>query len=212
MADGHRCIGRRCCSIQSYEVKHEAGQTIIVSERASGRRNHHRIPSSGRHPYTKHTSLNEPFTVSFLQAHTVTLERDNVASETETGDPSYVFENREDCFDFQTAVRGKRLVQQWETDRIESRASEPHETFREHVKIWQDFISKQHSLSFYANNSSRASGSSQLEFPLVWFQPEVVNRGNSGLRLKFKVPEKKWRFSRRSSSSSSSPRLQSGRE
>ena len=134
--------------------------------------------------------------------HTITKEEEFGDPRTETGDPHYTFQPYQECKDFQSAVRGQHLVGQWDVDTVQSGAGGPKEAFRQHLKLWQDYLTQQHTLSFFANNSRRTMGPGHLEFPLVWFQPEVKEKGPSGFRLDFIPLGKRPRWWRRPSSSS----------
>ena len=204
--DSCRRLGLKVYEIRRYEVKrydtgNERDRMTISSERDSGRQNHHAVPRVEHHPYTKHVTLSCPYEVSFLELHSVTLERVTQDRMTVTADPHYTFRSLGDCFAFQSAIRRKTLVEQWEVEWVKTAAAGNAEAFREHVKVWED-VAAQHSLSFFRSNSARSRRPEHLEYPLSWFEADIAERRPGGLRLKFKVADKKSRFARRTSSNS----------
>lgn len=99
--------------------------------------------------------------------------------------PKYYFTRRKDFEDFQSELRGKRLVGTFEVRKIDSAVSAKYgEATDQHLKIWKDYATKECSISFYASAISKPR---DREFPLAMLEQEVgLNKKvKEELRLNF---------------------------
>jgi hypothetical protein len=99
--------------------------------------------------------------------------------------PKYIFTKRKDFEDFQSELRGKRLVGTFEVRKIESAVSTKFgEATDQHLKIWKDYATKECSISFYASAISKPR---HREFPLAMLEQELGfnKKVKEELRLNF---------------------------
>lgn len=124
-------------------------------------------------PYTWHRKWQKKgFVIDFLDAppgaHSISFKGETAISAV----PKYVFTQQKDSEDFQSELRGKRLEGTFEIRKISSAAVSNRygEATDQHLKIWQDYSSKECTVSFYA---SAVSEPGHKEFPLVVFDQEL---------------------------------------
>jgi hypothetical protein len=114
------------------------------------------------------------------------------------GIPSYVFTKPEDYVEFQSQVRGKELIDYYDFREIVT--SSQKEATDQHLKIWKNRITQDHSISFYA--SATVKNPIDLEFPIFMFKEDMKSKDDVTVRLSFLlVEETKGRASKKSRSS-----------
>jgi hypothetical protein len=101
------------------------------------------------------------------------------------GIPSYVFTKHEDYMEFQSQVRGEELIDYFDFTQIGT-ASSKREATDQHLKIWKNRITQDHSISFYA---SAAEKPSDLEFPISMFKQDVKSKDGILVDLNFLIVE-----------------------
>lgn len=101
------------------------------------------------------------------------------------GVPSYVFTKHEDYMEFQSQVRGEELIDYFDFNRIGT-ASSKKEATDQHLKIWKNPITQDHSISFYASVAEKPS---DLEFPISMFKQDIKSKDGILLNLDFLITE-----------------------
>jgi hypothetical protein len=120
-------------------------------------------------PYTWHRKFKkEGYVIDFKdtppEAHSISFKGAAPISAV----PKYIFTKQKDYEDFQSELRGKKLEVTFEVRKISSAASSKlGEATDQHLKIWQDFITRECSISFYASAISKPR---HKEFPLSMFE------------------------------------------
>jgi hypothetical protein len=100
--------------------------------------------------------------------------------------------------EFQSQVRGKELIDYYDFNKIGT--SSQTEATDQHLKIWKNRITQDHSISFYA---SAAKSAIDLEFPISMVKHDVKSKDDMTVRLDFViVEESKGRLSKKPSRSS----------
>ena len=123
-------------------------------------------------PYTWHRKFKtEGYVIDFKdtppEAHSISFK----GAAPIAAVPKYVFAKQKDYEDFQSELRGKKLEATFEVRKIASAdATKLGEATDQHLKIWQDFITKECSISFYASAIQKPR---HKEFPLAMFEPTV---------------------------------------
>jgi hypothetical protein len=113
------------------------------------------------------------------ESHSVMVYGQPVGS----GIPFYTFTKREDYMEFQTQVRGEVLVDYFDFRRIDTAASKPEAT-DQHLKIWKNRITEDHSISFYASAAKKAT---DLEFPISMFKQGIDTKESWHVDLDFLI-------------------------
>lgn len=127
-------------------------------------------PLQSCYPYTYHSKHTiQSLEVTFLEKREETHSVKFYGQPVGYGIPFYRFTKREDYMEFQTQVHGEELIDYFDVRRIDSAASSPEAT-NQHLKIWQNRITKDHSISFYASASRKAT---DLEFPISMFNKDI---------------------------------------
>jgi len=121
------------------------------------------------YPYTWHSTWNRKLEVTFKgpssESHNVKFYKRTASP----GIPRYVFIKYDDYVEFQSQVRGEVLIGYFDFKRIGT-ASSKREATDQHLKIWKNPITQDHSISFYA---SAAKEPSDLEFSISMFKQDV---------------------------------------
>lgn len=141
-------------------------------------------------PYTWHRKWQKddahgPFVVDFIdtlpEAHLISFKDARPVAAV----PKYIFAKHADFEDFQSELRGKRLKATFEVRKIWSAASTRlGEATDQHLKLWQDYNTKECSVTFYA---SAIKEPRHREFPLAMFEQELGcdKRAKNQLSLNF---------------------------
>jgi hypothetical protein len=116
-----------------------------------------------------------------LESHTVKFYNQIAGP----GIPSYEFTRHEDYMEFQSQVRGEDLIDYFDFKRIET-ASSKKEATDQHLKIWKNRITQDHSISFYA---SAAEKPGDLEFPISMFKQDIESKDDILVNLDFLIVE-----------------------
>ena len=180
---GHRKVS--CTTIKGGKIEHH--RTSLILSYIRGNYNSNVVPPiRDSHPYTKHASLERPLEVSFLHNHLIVVPGRSKYRD----DPHYTFTTSEDYSDFQSSIRDKKLLRSFEVDKISSRvSSDSGEASDQHLKLWRNFDNQQHSLTFFANNSTRSEGPCHREFPVAWFRHLTETGSDGHIRIEFQVQE-----------------------
>jgi hypothetical protein len=95
-----------------------------------------------------------------------------------------VFTKHEDYMEFQSQVRGKELIGYYNFNKIGT--SSQTEATDQHLKIWKNRITQDHSISFYA---SLAKSAIDQEFPISMLKHDVKSEDDMTVRLDFVIVE-----------------------
>ncbi|KIN05145.1 hypothetical protein OIDMADRAFT_177451 [Oidiodendron maius Zn] len=174
----------------------ENGREMLIIDENGNLRYRHRIKLPRNQPcfpYTWHRKFKtEGYVIDFkdtpLESHSISFKGAAPISAV----PKYIFAKQKDYEDCQSELRGKKLEVTFEVRKISSAASSKlGEATDQHLKIWQDFITRECSISFYASAISKPQ---HKEFPLSMFQQALGfdKRVKEQLNLSFlSTPETK---------------------
>lgn len=95
-----------------------------------------------------------------------------------------MFTKHEDYMEFQSQVRGKELIGYYNFNKIGT--SSQTEAIDQHLKIWKNRITQDHSISFYA---SLAKSAIDQEFPISMLKHDVKSEDDMTVRLDFVIVE-----------------------
>lgn len=83
--------------------------------------------------------------------------------------PRYKFSVPKDYIEFQSQVRGKDLISYFDIRQIKG-ATKHRQATDQHLKIWRDRLTLEHSISFYASATEKPT---DLEFPISMFNQDT---------------------------------------
>jgi hypothetical protein len=153
------------------------GRELAIIDEGNPRLNHRikLLPNQDFYPYTWHSRWKKHLEVTFKggtpDSHSLMIKGCLVSSEI----PCYAFTKDMDYREFQGEVRGKNLVDLFEFRQIKTASSSRNgEATDQHLKIWRDRSTRNHSISFYA---SAAEKPRDLEFPLRILKQEPSTDG-----------------------------------
>jgi hypothetical protein len=145
--------------------------------------------SSGQecYPYTWNNSLNSPLEVTFMgipsDSHFIAFKRRTI--DLKSTIPRYIFTNSKDFMDFQSAVRGKELVDSYNISKISSDSSGKYgDATDQQLKIWRDRETREYSVSFFPNVARRPR---DFEFPFSAFRKDIEQFSRTGNLLRFEA-------------------------
>jgi hypothetical protein len=141
-------------------------------------------PRQSCYPYTWHRKFTDQglevtFTGQPKETHSIQVYQQSLGPVV----PFYRFTKHEDYVEFQAQVRGEELVDYFNFRRINTAVSKPEATYQ-HLKIWKNRITQDHSLSFFANAAKKAV---DLEFPISMFKQEIDTKDSLLVDLDFLV-------------------------
>lgn len=168
------------------------------------------FPFTWHQRWKDHDPLEVTFKGTAPECHSIVFKGQSVGP----GVPRYIFTTQKDYIDFQSQVRGKELVCSVDFRQLKTATSAKlGEATDQQLTIWRDYITQEHSISFYA---SAAEKPQHVEFPVAMFNQDLKSADDEHVELDFTVvAETKGRLSKafsrspteRSTSSTSGPSI-----
>ncbi|KFY46381.1 hypothetical protein V494_00469, partial [Pseudogymnoascus sp. VKM F-4513 (FW-928)] len=161
-------------------------EIVIINEKGDERLKHRiKLGSALRcYPYTWNSGKHSPLEVTFNPGSSHSMYVNGKQIELGSAIPRYVFASIVDFTNFQSAVRNKKFLGAFSTNRITSETSGRYgDATDQHLKIWRDKETGQCSLSFYGSSLRKAR---DLDFPFKYIkkEPESTRRSEE-LILRF---------------------------